>query len=444
VAKPHLPETLTTGRPHAGPSYHPTPVHRRHFIASALAGAAAPLRSRAASAASRTTIVVATFPDLDRAAKAAIPRFNQQHPEIDVQVRSLQYPDHHPAMTTALATGSGLPDVMALDFRFIGKFAGSGGLEDLGAPPYNGMALRERFVRYSFPQAMNAKGALAAIPTDIGPGTLLYRKDIVERAGVTEAELTQSWESFIEAGRKIRSKTGAYLLASAGDLRDIVIRSGLADGDGIYFDGRNQVLVESPRFVRAFELGRAARAAGLDAGAPAWTNEWTSGLRQGRVATQMMGSWLTGHLKNWIAPAGAGLWRSTVLPGGISASYGGSFYAIPKQAANKAAAWEFVKLMTTDTATQLNSLRVLDSFPALLAAQADPFFDEPIEYLGGQRARRLWREIAGKVPAIAVNRYDSMATDMIRSEFEEVITEGKPIAKALVDAKLLIEHRARR
>ena len=388
--------------------------------------------------------MVATFPDLDRAAKAAGATWAKLHPDIELKIVSLQYADHHTAMTTTLATGSGVPDVMAVDFRFIGKFAASGGLDDLAAAPYNGLALRDRFVRYSFPQGMNAKGALLAIPTDIGPGTLLYRKDIVERAGVTEADLTRSWESFIEAGKKIRAKTGAYLLANAADIRDIVMRSGLADGDGIYFDSKGKVLVESPRFVRAFELGRAARVAGLDAGAPAWTNEWTTGLRQGRVATQMMGSWLTGHLKNWIAPASTGLWRSTVLPGGINASYGGSFYAIPKQAANKAAAWEFIRLMTTDTATQVNSLRVLDSFPALLAAQTDPFFDEPIEYLGGQPARRLWREIAAKVPAITVNKFDSMATDMIRSEFEEVLTEDKPIAKALADAKLLIEHRARR
>ena len=400
----------------------------------------APLRVRAA----QTAIAVATFPDLDRAAKAAGARWTALHPDVALRVVSLQYPDHHTAMTTALATGSGLPDVMAVDFRFIGKFAASGGLEDLAAPPYNGMALRDRFVRYSFPQAINAKGALAAIPTDIGPGTLLYRQDIVDRAGVTETELTGSWESFIEAGKKIRAKTGAYLLANAADIRDIVLRSGLADGDGIYFDAQGKVLVESPRFVRAFELGRAARVAGLDAGAPAWTNEWTTGLRQGRIATQMMGSWLTGHLKNWIAPASTGLWRSTVLPGGISASYGGSFYAIPKQASNKAAAWQFIRLMTTDTATQVDSLRVLDSFPALLAAQTDPFFDEPIAYLGGQRARRLWREIAAKVPAISVNKHDAMATDMIRSEFEEVLTEGKPIAAALADARLLIEHRARR
>lgn len=407
---------------------------------AALCGSPALVRGQDAA---RTTIRVATFPDLDRAAKAAAPRFMRQHPQIDVQISSLQYADHHPAMTTALATGSGLPDVMAVDFRFIGKFAASGGLEDLGRPPYNGLALRERFARYSFPQAMSSKGALAAIPTDIGPGTLLYRRDILERAGVTETDLTRGWESFIDAGRRIRARTGAYLLADAADIRDIVIRSGLGDGDGIYFDRDGKVLVESPRFVRAFELGRAAREAGIDAGATAWTNEWTAGFRQGRIASQMMGCWLAGHLKNWIAPATSGLWRATELPGGVSASYGGSFYAIPKRAAHKLAAWQFVLFMTTDKQTQLESLRVLDSFPALLEAQNDPLFDEPIAFLGGQRARRLWRDIAAKVPAISVNRYDAMATDMIRSEFEEVLTEGKPIAEALADAKLLIQHRAR-
>jgi multiple sugar transport system substrate-binding protein len=407
------------------------------IAAAIFAGVASGARAQA-TATTSTTLVVATFPHHDPAAWAKL------HPDITLKIVSLQYVDHHSAMTAALATGSGLPDVMAIDFRFIGKFATSGGLEDLAAAPYNGLGLRDQLARYSVAQAMTPKGGLAAIPADIGPGTLLYRKDLIERAGVSEADLTRSWESFIEAGKKIRAKTGAYLLANAADIRDIVIRSGLADGDGLYFDAKGKVLVESPRFVRAFELGRAARQAGLDAGAPAWTNEWTTGLRHGRIATQMMGSWLTGHLKNWIAPDSKGLWRSTVLPGGISASYGGSFYAIPRQAANKAAAWEFIRLMTTDVTTQLNSLRVLDSFPALLAAQNDAFFDEPIDYLGGQPARRLWREIAGKVPAIAVSKYDSMATDMIRSEFEEVLTEDKSIAKALADARLLIEHRARR
>lgn len=393
----------------------------------------------------RPQLRVATFPDLDRAARAAAVTWARRHPDIELKIISMQYADHHMAMTTALATGSGLPDVMAIDLRYIGKFAFSGGFVDLNAPPYNVQALRGEYVHYAFAQGQGLAGAQVAIPTDIGPGTLLYRKDILDKAGVSEAELTRDWDSYLAAGKKIKAATGAYLMADAADLRDIALRQGLKEGEGLYFDAEGKVLVDSPRFVRAFELGRAARLAGLDAHATAWTNDWAAGFKQGRIATQMMGAWLVGHLKNWLAPDTAGLWRSAPLPGGVQAAYGGSFYAIPKKAQNKAAAWDFIRLMTADKAVQLDSLRVLDSFPALLAAQQDALMDEPIAFLGGQRARQMWRTTAAQVPATPVSRFDALATDIIRDEFEQVIgRNNKPIAEALRDARELIERRARR
>lgn len=402
------------------------------------------LAAAAGAPAQRVTISVATFPDLDRAAKAAAPRFEQLNPGVAVKIVSLQYADHHTAMTTALATGSGLPDVMAVDFRFIGKFAEAGGLEDLLKPPFDAGPLRAQLVRYTVPQATNTRGELTALPTDIGPGTLLYRKDLLDKAGVSEAELTRDWNSYIEAGRKIKARTGAYLLADAADIRDIVLRSGLKDGEGLYFDQAGKVLVDSPRFVRAFELGRAARQAGIDAGVVAWTNEWAAGFKQNRIATQMMGAWLAGHLKNWLAPDTAGLWRAAALPGGVHASYGGSFYAVPRKAAHKAEAWQFIRFMVMDKTTQLESLRVLDAFPALAEAHSAPMMDEPIAFLGGQKARLMWRDSAARVPALIVNKHDSLATDVIRDEFENVVARGKDIPTALADARALIERRARR
>jgi multiple sugar transport system substrate-binding protein len=70
--------------------------------------------------------------------------------------------------------------------------------------------------------------------------------------------------------------------------------------------------------------------------------------------------------------------------------------------------------------------------------------DEPIAFLGGQKARLLWRDIAAKVPAIPVSKHDAMATDVIRDEFENVVTGGKDIKAALADARALIERRVRR
>ena len=79
----------------------------------------------------------------------------------------------------------------------------------------------------------------------------------------------------------------------------------------------------------------------------------------------VLGAWLAGHLKNWLAPDTAGLWRAAGLPGGVYASYGGSFYAIPKKAQNKAAAWQF----PTFKKLSEEQGRTLDDFFANMAAQ---------------------------------------------------------------------------
>ncbi|WP_423595658.1 ABC transporter substrate-binding protein [Roseateles sp. MS654] len=415
------------------------------LLSAGLAAAAPAAAPRATTRAQPLTVLrVATFPDLDRAAIAAAPRWRALHPSVELKLLSMQYADHHLSMTTALATGSGLPDVMAIDLRYIGKFAGSGGFVDLNQPPFNAAAHASEYARFAMAQGAGPSGTQVAIPADIGPGTLIYRKDLLDRAGVSEAEITRDWPAYLAAGARIRKATGAYLMADAADLRDIALRQGLQDGEGLYFDADGRSLVESARFRQAFELGRAARRAGLDARAISWTNDWAAGFKQGRIATQMMGAWLVGQLRNWIAPQTAGLWRSAPLPGGVQAAYGGSFYAIPKKAANKAAAWDFIRLMTADPQVQLESLKVLDSFPALLSVHRDPVMDEPIAFLGGQRARQLWRETASRIPAIPVNRFDALATTVIRDEFERVVARGKAIPEALADARHLIERRARR
>ncbi|HSD39729.1 MAG TPA: extracellular solute-binding protein [Rhodocyclaceae bacterium] len=398
----------------------------------------------AGSLAQTTTLTVGSFPDLDRAVKAAIPLYKKLHPEIEIKLVSLAYGDYHTAMTTALATGTNLPDAMAVDFGFIGKFAESGGLEDLSKAPYNAGQYKAQISRFSYPQATAAGGAQAAIPTDIGPGTLFYRKDILDKAGVSEADLTKSWESYIEAGKKIKTATSTFLIPSAVDVKDMVIRSGLKDGDGIYFDKQGKVLVDSPRFQRAFELAKAVRSNGLDGNINAWSNEWTEAYKRNKFATQAFGAWFAGHLTNWLDPENKGNWRAAQLPGGAYASWGGSFYAIPVKAQHKAAAWEFIKYLTLNKDMQLEAFRKLDAFPSLIEAQNDSFVDEPVAYLGGQKARQLWKEAAGKIAAIDVDKYDVVAKEIVDSELDNVLIKNKDIKTALVDAKAQIERRARR
>lgn len=416
---------------------------KRAALQRLVIGTAAALAAFGAQA-QTTTLTVASFPSFDLAVKAAIPLYKKVNPNVEIKLVSLAFMDHHTAMTTALAAGGNVPDVMGVELSFIGRLVESKGLEDLGKAPYNGNALTPKFAKFTVPLAMSGSGTLAAIPADIGPGALFYRKDMMDKAGVSEADLTKSWESYIEAGKKVKAATGAYLMADAVDIKDIYIRSGLKAGEGIYFDKKGQPLIDSPRFQKGFELAKAARNAGIDAKVKAWSPEWGEGFKRDKVASQMMGAWLGGHLSNWLAPDSKGQWRSAQLPNGAFASWGGSFYAIPQKAQNKAAAWDFIKFMTTNKEMQIEAFRKLDAFPALIEAQSDPFVNEPIEYFGGQKARQLWKVSADKIQAIAVDKYDPVANEIVNAELDKVLEQNKDVKTALADAQAAIKKRVRR
>lgn len=392
-----------------------------------------------------TVITVAAFPAVDEIVKAAAVEWQKRHPEVQIKVIGRAYADHHTAMTTALATSSDLPDIMAIEYGYLGRFAQSGGLSDLnGLEPKLAERLK-RLVPYAVAQGQFDGFGQVAMPTDIGPGALFYRKDLLDACGAKEAQLTASWEGFLQTGDCIKAKTGAALMAHARDIKDIVIRAGVKPGEGVYFDAQGKSLVgKAPRFRQGFELAKQVRARGLDAKINAWSNEWGEAFKRGTVATQMMGAWLGGHLANWLAPDTAGKWRSVDLPGGAAASWGGTFYAIPTRAQHKAEAWAFVDYLTGDVAQQQLALERFNAFPALLDAQSGASFEAPIAFLGGQQARLQWRAAALRIVPTKVFKHDAIAEEIVNAELDQVLLRGKSVADALADADRMVARRARR
>ncbi|OUJ19677.1 extracellular solute-binding protein, partial [Helicobacter pylori] len=108
--------------------------------------------------AQKKVITVGIFPNLDDAIKAQLPGFNKLYPNIEVKLVTLQYADHHNALTTALATGQGLHDVEAIEIGFVGRFAEGQGFEDLNKPPYNADLYKKLFTPYTIAQATSSDG----------------------------------------------------------------------------------------------------------------------------------------------------------------------------------------------------------------------------------------------------------------------------------------------
>ena len=399
----------------------------------------------ACSVSAQTVLKVAAYPAVDGIVRMALAEWSKRHPHVEVQVIAREFTDHHTAMITALSASSGLPDVMTIEYGYLGRFSHSGGLEDLMRAPYEAGRFENRFVAYAWAQARQDKHGQTALPTDIGPGVMFYRHDLIQKAGLKPEQLSQGWDGFLQAGRQIKDRTGAHLVAHARDVKDIIIRASLAPGEGIYYDAKGDSLVgTAARFQQAFEAAKQIRDNGLDAKVNAWSNEWGESLRRGHVATQMMGAWLGGHLQNWLAPQTAGLWRSGPLPQGLALSWGGTFYAIPKKSSQKALAWDLIQHLTLHAPQQQMAFEQFNAFPALLEVQKGAYFDQPVPFLGGQKARVQWRETALKITPTRVFRNDPIAEEIVNAELDLVLTRGKSIATALNDAHRLVQRRAQR
>lgn len=394
-------------------------------------------------ATAKEKIIMQVYPDLDSQIKAVLPDFYKENPNIEVEIVAKKHDDHHNGLVTHLAAGSGAGDVVAVDVGFVGELMAGEGFTNLSIAPYNAGQYDGKFAPYSWAQAHHWDGNIYAMPTDLGPGVMYYRRDILNDSGWDINNVIKDWDSYIAYGKELKKK-GIYLLGNAADIAELIIVTEVKEGEGRYFDKDGKCLVDSERFVKAFTIAKRIRDEGLDGRIKAWTNEWYEGFRQGTFATQMSGAWLLGHLKNWMAPKTSGKWGVSNLPAGVYGSWGGTFYVIPTQSKKKDAAWKLISFLTTRPEVQIAGLKNIAAFPALEEVYGDKAFSDPIEFLDGQKAGLLFVEVAERIKPVKPGKGDLVARRMIiDSAIQDVLNEDADIESTLAQAKRLIERRVK-
>lgn len=107
-------------------------------------------------------------------------------------------------------------------------------------------------------------------------------------------------------------------------------------------------------------------------------------------------------------------------------------------------AWDLIEHLTLNKSQQQNAFQKFNAFPALKEAQTGAYFDQPVAFLGGQKARADWRETAQKIVPTKVFRNDPIAEEIVNAELDLVLTKGKSVDQALADAHRLVQRRAQR
>ncbi len=157
-------------------------------------------------------LTVASWDIASDALRNTIPLFKKKRPGTDVSMQSITI--DYQQLVPRLQAGSGAPDVFSLaqqDFQnFLTRFPGEF------------VDVTDRMEKYTsqFAEAplshARKDGKLFAVPWDMGPVGLWYRKDLLEKAGISPEDVA-TYDGFIQAGKELEQKVGGGTKMTAFD-----------------------------------------------------------------------------------------------------------------------------------------------------------------------------------------------------------------------------------
>ena len=360
------------------------------------------------------------------------PAFEAAHPgtHVDVEMNGTNI---QARLLLSLVAGVGAPDVTQFQFYEAPHYIATGTLTDLTpvAQKYQSM----------FPQAVwrncTMNGRIYAIPWDLGPCALYYKRGVFARYGI-DPDKIRTWDDYIDAGRTILQKSGGRtkMLALGPNDLEALFEVLLQQTGGQVFDDQGRIDIDTPQARKALGIIRRLRQSGICSDVAAYSQEWLAGFADDSVASYPGAVWLGGLMKDTVGDypgksmnsraigaagtasspsrfgrggeerAGVGsVWAVTRLPavdpGGLRvADWGGSVLVIPKQSKNKAAAWAFVEYALCTEEGQLTQYRTESLFPAFMPALKSAEVGAPDPFFGGQRVGQLFATDVDKIPAL--------------------------------------------
>jgi multiple sugar transport system substrate-binding protein len=274
----------------------------------------------------------------DPVIQAAIKRWNQENPKIQVKFQTFPFNDYTGAkLTTAFAANKG-PDVFWISPGAFLNYVNNGAAE-----PVDDIVDKSGYSDAAV-EAVTVDGKMQALPFEQEPVGLYYRRDILEKAGIKPPE---TWDDLLAAAQELTGgkRKGIFIEVAPGPYQNFTWYPFLwsAGGEVVSPDSKSSAL-RTPEAASAFDLwGKLVR----EGFAPSKTDEVTAvidPLGRGECAMQICGFWAISQLKNNFKDVDVGIVPLPVAPGGEPVTvYGGWTQMINSQGEHVEQAKAFTK-----------------------------------------------------------------------------------------------------
>ena len=267
--------------------------------------------------------------------------YMERHPDVKIETLVVAATDYMQKFQSAVASGSGVPDIVLAEMAYRGRLFDMGVLEDLSQEPYS--VKSEDMFDFATTLGSGPNGELYGVEQQICPSGFAYRRDLAKEYLGTDdpdeiAEMISDWDKMFEIGQQVIEKSGGAVTIFPGVtvLKDILINRNVSDyinGDEIDLTSRYTGVLETiTKFNQAGLLGK------QEDSTPALANSYAAG----EVLFYPCAPWSLKWGVTTNDPEGSGNWGLTKAPEN-GFTYGGTSVGIYSGSENKDAAWEYIQ-----------------------------------------------------------------------------------------------------
>jgi multiple sugar transport system substrate-binding protein len=392
-------------------------MERRDFLKVAGASVALAAMPAAVRAADPVKVLLWSWvPDL----QAEVDLFNAAHPGIKVElVNAGQGNPEYQAVRAGLKAGSGLPDVVQIEYQLMETFRQVDAFADIGqyANAHKGEFPPGLWAQVSKGDVVNG------MPQDFGPMAMLYHKDIFDKYEITPPT---TWAEFAEAGKKIHAADPNVFITDApfganadwalGLLWPMGWKPVTRDGDKLAININDKIAKDFATYWQDLIN------AGVIETKPGFNNDWYAGLDTGRYATWLAAGWGPLFLTS-VAKTSVGKWRAADLPQWdkskfATGAWGGSALAVVKTTQHLPEAAEVAIWLNTDPAATKLYTTKQNFFPCTNALLSSPdWAGAKPEFFGGQEVNKVFAKSAAAVSTFEWSPFQDFLYQSMADEF---------------------------
>jgi lactose/L-arabinose transport system substrate-binding protein len=369
-------------------------------------------------------LTVASWDVARDALKNTIPLFKKKRPDTPVRMQSITI--DYQQIIPRLQAGSGAPDIFSLaqqDFQnFLERFPGQF------------VDVTDRMERFEdqFAQAPLAHarkdGKLYAVPWDMGPVGMWYRKDLFEQAGIGPDDVS-TYDDFVAAGKELQQKTGSKMTAldaSGGGTNSSYYQMLLNQQGGSFYADDSKIDFTNEKSYRAMGVLDNFVNENIVVDTPTY-DEISRAISNDDTATDLGAAWDVGLIKSAGGNAQKGSWDVTPLPafssgGPRDATLSGSVLVISAQSQDVDAAWDFIQeaLLTKEGQSKSWAQGLFPSWEPYWSTAA---FNKPDPYFGFAIAPKF-ADIARNVPALEYGPHFLDFQKPLLDAYASILTTG--------------------